>query len=648
MKTKISILLILLFSLTLSGQTSLQYQDSIKIVINNLSSDSLRAKKYYKASTYALQNLSDLKLSRIYLDSAMHYSQISKFSDSEAKCHFLYGLLERISGNYEVALEHLDKNISYFKNDSINKSYALFQVGVIHSLKGDYKKSLSTYFEILKIFEHKKDSFAMASTLNSIGNIYGKMDKYDKAIENYSRANEIFIKKNKKRDISNAYQNIGEIYIRKKDTIAAKENMKKSLLIAKEINEPYAKATALFGLGRIYLRSQPKRSLEYFKESESILENIQYNSLKIKVYRDLGHYYRNNQNIEKAVIYYNKALALAEELDELPPKEEILEGLSFIYESKNQFRKAYNYQSKYIIVKDSLFNMETTKELNLLQTRFETEKKDKEIIQQQLQLQKTESELQKEKAQTNYLTGIATFLLVGSILIWFLFQQRQKHKNQEIVTLKREHQIKTLETLIEGEEKERFRIAKELHDGVNGDLSAIKYKLSALLEMNNTVIKEAIIMIDKSCNQVRAISHNLVPPSLENFNLIEAVEEYCGKSDGSHSENITFQHLGEDANMSKKEEINIFRIIQELVTNSIKHANATEINVQISCRNKVMQITVEDNGKGFDKEKVEGKGIGLINIQSRIDYLHGTMDLISNNQGTSTTIEINKNTNGIN
>ena len=155
-------------------------------------------------------------------------------------------------------------------------------------------------------------------------------------------------------------------------------------------------------------------------------------------------------------------------------------------------------------------------------------------------------------------------------------------------------------------------------------------------------------MIDKSCNQVRAISHNLVPPSLENFNLIEAVEDYCGKSDASHSEKITFQQLGEDANMSKKEEINIFRIIQELVTNSIKHANATEINVQISCRNKVMQITVEDNGEGFDKEKVEGKGIGLINIQSRIDYLHGTMDLISNNQGTSTTIEINKNTNGYN
>ena len=197
--------------------------------------------------------------------------------------------------------------------------------------------------------------------------------------------------------------------------------------------------------------------------------------------------------------------------------------------------------------------------------------------------------------------------------------------------------------MIEGEEKERFRIAKELHDGVNGDLSAIKFKLSTLLEMNNTVIKEAITMIDNSCNQVRAISHNLVPPSLENFNLLEAIEEYCEKSDASHSQNITFQHLGEKVNISKKEEINIFRIIQELVTNSIKHANATEINVQISCRNKIMQITVEDNGKGFNIDTIENKGIGLKNIQSRVDYLHANLDVLSNKKGTSTTIEIDKN-----
>ena len=232
--------------------------------------------------------------------------------------------------------------------------------------------------------------------------------------------------------------------------------------------------------------------------------------------------------------------------------------------------------------------------------------------------------------------------MLTSIFIWFVLQQGQKRKNQEILTLKREHQIKSLESLIEGEEKERLRIAKELHDGVNGDLSAIKYKLISMQEKSNKIKNEAIAMIDKSCKQVRAISHNLVPPSLENFNLVEASKEYCQNMNATHLSQINFQHIGDEVLISKNAEINIFRIIQELVTNSIKHAEATEINMQMSCRENTVQLTIEDNGKGFDRNKVETNGIGLKNVQSRIDYLQATIDLTTNNQGTSYAIEIDK------
>lgn len=191
---------------------------------------------------------------------------------------------------------------------------------------------------------------------------------------------------------------------------------------------------------------------------------------------------------------------------------------------------------------------------------------------------------------------------------------------------------------MEGEEKERLRIAKELHDGVNGDLSAIKFKLSSLLEMNNTVIKEAVSMIDKSCEQVRAISHNLVPPSLKDFNLLEAVDEYCQSMNGIHSPEITFQHLGNAIVLDKKQEANIFRIVQELVTNSVKHAEANEINVQLSHLENTLQLTVEDNGKGFDKDQVKSDGIGLQNVSSRVDYLNAELDFVSNEKGTSYTI----------
>ena len=153
-------------------------------------------------------------------------------------------------------------------------------------------------------------------------------------------------------------------------------------------------------------------------------------------------------------------------------------------------------------------------------------------------------------------------------------------------------------------------------------------------------INEAISMIDTSCKQVRAISHNLVPPFLENFNLLEAIEGYCTNMDAIHKQKIRFHHIGETIGLDKKQEANIFRIVQELVTNSIKHADATEIKVQLSSRDDTVQLTIEDNGKGYDTNAAQKEGIGLKNIKSRVDYLNASIDVIANKQGTSTTIEI--------
>jgi len=626
--------------LSVEAQSLETYKDSISVEIKKTNSDSLRAQRFYKESLYALRSLNELELSKQYVDSAMHYSKISGFKDSEAKCHFMYGLLERLTGNYVKALDHLSKNIQYFEKDSTNKAYALFQVGVIHSKLGDYETSLKTYIEILNIFEHKKDSFAMASTYNSIANIYGEMDKNDEAISNYQKANAIFILKDKKSDQANTVRNIAEIFLRKKDTFKSRAYANQSLALAKNINEEYAIGNAYYMLGRTYLSSDSKQALIYYLKAKPILEKVGYSNMLIPLYNDFGSFYAANNKTFEALIYYNKALDLLENLNNLPHAKNTYYGLSKGYFKNQDYRKAFDFQSKYITAKDSILNEENIKSINLLQKQFESEKKNKEIVEQQLELKQQDTEIQQKNNQLIYMSGIALFLLVAALLTWLVFQQKQKRKSQEILTLKREYQIKSLESLIEGEEKERFRIAKELHDGVNGDLSAIKYKLSSLLEMNNKVIKEAITMIDSSCEQVRAISHNLVPPSLENFNLVEATESYCNNLDRVSSESITFQHIGDEIKMSKNAEVNAFRIIQELVTNAIKHAASSEINVQISSREAVLQITVEDNGKGFDEDSIETKGIGLSNIQSRVDYLNAVLDVISNLNGTSYTIDI--------
>lgn len=644
MRNLICFLSIILYGNYSFSQNAQKYKDSIQTEIEHIKSDSIRAQRFYSESNYALRTLNDLELSRTYLDSSMHYSKISGFKESEAKCHFLYGLLERVSGNYSKALDHLHKNINYFKNDSINRAYALFQVGIIHRNQGNYEKSLQSYLEILDIFETKKDSFAIASTLNSIANIYGDMDKYDGAISNYKKANAIFVGKNDKRNQSNTLQNISEIYLRKSDTTIAREYAEQSLKIAKEIDEEYAIGSAYHVLGRTYLSTDRGKALNSYLRARESLERINFKRRLVSLYNDLGDFYKIEGDISQSLFYYQKALGILGDTNELLNLKNTYEGLSINYALTNDFEKAYDYQKLFIEVNDSLFNIENVKSINLLQKQFEAERKDKEIATQQLELVKKESEIQKEKTQKNYMLGTILFLAICTILMVYLFKQRQKRKNQELQTLKREFQIKTLESLIAGEEKERLRVAKELHDGINGDLAAIKYKLSSLLEMNNKVIQEAIAMIDDSCKQVRAISHNLIPPSLENFDLLEAAQIYCSNLNEAVTEvEIHFQHIGEGVGLSKKEEINIFRIIQELVNNSLRHAQAEKIDVQISSREDTIQITVEDDGKGFDKDQLKSDGIGLTNVRSRVAFLNATMDFVSNEKGTSYLIEINKN-----
>ncbi len=150
--------------------------------------------------------------------------------------------------------------------------------------------------------------------------------------------------------------------------------------------------------------------------------------------------------------------------------------------------------------------------MTLLQTQFETEKKDKSIAEQQIRLKKQELDLIKNKKEKQFYLIVSLLLVVLSFGIWFFFKQRQKIKNKEIITLQQQQEISRLEALIDGEENERRRIAQELHDGLNGDLSAIKYRLSALEDSNlspndSENLTKVINMIDESCAQVRSISH---------------------------------------------------------------------------------------------------------------------------------------------
>lgn len=564
---------------------------------------------------------------------------------------------------------------------------SLLYSGIVYSDNGKYDSAIHYYNQTIRYCSKEKISIGIAKGYANIANAYQFKGDYSKAAKYYLGSIKLFEKTKDSAIISQSYQNLSALY----DNI---NNGKLELLYLKKAIH-YSDKTKKEQLGLLYgdvgltllNQNKTKEAFVYFKKTENLSKMDKSERLLFFTKRNFGEYYKKTKNYLKAISYYEAALALSESqkdafqkadlhntlselyleiknfnkslyysfltlelAKEINAKEFLFRSqkrISTIYNEMGQSEKAYKYLLLSSNLKDILLNENQTKQMSLLQTRFETEKKDKSIAEQQIVLKKQELDLIKSQKEKQMYFIASVFLILFSFGVWYFFRQRQKIKNKEIIALQQQQEIAKLEALIDGEEKERRRIAQELHDGLNGDLSAIKYRLSTLEDAGLSKIDaenltKVINMIDESCAQVRSISHNLMPSSILEYGLIETIREYCIKINTSDTFKIDFQFFGNYFALSKKTETVIYRIIQELVTNILKHSKATEALIQFNYREDELFITVEDNGIGFDKNAVS-TGIGCKNIKTRIDFLNAQLDVESSSAGTSYTISIDLN-----
>jgi signal transduction histidine kinase len=204
----------------------------------------------------------------------------------------------------------------------------------------------------------------------------------------------------------------------------------------------------------------------------------------------------------------------------------------------------------------------------------------------------------------------------------------------------------TTEAILKGQEEERSRLAKDLHDGLGGLLSGIKFSLTNMKDNlivtpdNMAVFERSLDMLDTSIMELRRVAHNMMPEMLVKFGLDEAMKEYCNSVTATNMLTAKYQSFGMNERIDGTSEIIIYRIIQELLNNVVKHASASEALVQLVKGNERLSVLVEDNGKGFDTAALENnKGAGWTNIRSRTNYLNGRLDVHSE-QGRGTTVTI--------
>ena len=254
--------------------------------------------------------------------------------------------------------------------------------------------------------------------------------------------------------------------------------------------------------------------------------------------------------------------------------------------------------------------------------------------------------------------GTSVLLLMALSIIFFViyYQQKQLKKDlqqqKQIQELKDEMQRQLLESALDIQEIERVRIAKDLHDEVGAMLSVTKMSFNQLLrKLDNaedlaTMGKQTRELLEQTISQVRRISKELVPSTLEEFGLVSSVDEFINKVHLASSTSFVFSHEGIDIKQrfDKKIELTIYRLIQELVNNALKHAEAKEISLKLTSDNKKILFSFIDNGKGFDfetKRKDPKSGLGLRNMESRLSVINGKINIESiKGKGTKTLIEI--------
>lgn len=544
-----------------------------------------------------------------YLDSALFFVQ--KFSTPKAKeslgmIYGSFGSIERYKGNYQNAIGYYSRAVKVYEEIGRQDRLIppLLNISGLYKEMNDYVKQEEYARKALTAAQSAgaKDKYFMPYTYL----VYAltMQNKYE-AAEPLLDSSKLYYTENVPYEALVSYHLVaGLLYMNLNILDSAEKSSRQSIAIAEKYQAVFSLNQSRLQLGRV-LTMQKK-----FGEAEPVL---------------LGALEEIKQTKEPAqfLIAYDY--------------------LARFYEESGNPRQALQFYKQFKATSDSISGEQNRKFASELEVKYETEKKDNQIKLQQAELGK--------KNIINYiLIGAAATILIVSLLSYRNYRQRQKLQQQRISELETEKQLAATEAVLKGEEQERTRLAKDLHDGLGGMLSGIKYSLNTMkgnlimTPENAQAFERSMDMLDSSIKEMRRVAHNMMPEALVKFGLDTALKDFCSDINQSGALKVTYQSIGiTDTVIDQTSGITVYRIVQELLNNTMRHAAAKNAIVQVSKTGDLLSVTVEDDGKGFDTSVLyQARGMGWSNIQNRVEFLKGKLDVNSQpGKGTSVHIEFN-------
>ena len=560
-------------------------------------------------------------------DAVQYFDSIYDLKPPYPKSYDYYcGFAEQMKGeiyenqeNYYTALGHLFLAIKHYK-----KSAELSHLNELHIL--------SVYRRIAQIYLN----------IESLDNASYYCHLILKAIETES-----FSLRGEGADVLKGYKSMAElllsdIYIKQKKYDAALTILKHFKKSA-EFDPGYFNAYNYNQkIGEIFFIKKNYDSAHfYFKDAHKVAMNFRHGKMLNTALYSLTQSSIKLGKLEDAKSYAEENMAMSQTENNLVIKLQALTGFSNYLNAIGNSKEAYNILSEAIILKDSLISETNLKQINTLNAIYQSEQNKESIS-------KLNVANQKKATFNNILIGSSAALLLISFLIFRNFKHKRNVQTLKISQLEKDKQLLTVDGMLRGQEEERSRIAKDLHDGLGGLLSGTKLSFTNMKENlvltpeNAIQFDNSLSMLDSTIVDLRKVAQNLMPEALVKFGLNEALRDFCNTIQLSSKITVDYQKLGSDRKLNNTAEVFVYRIVQELVNNAIKHAKATEIFVQLALSEAKTLITVEDNGIGYDKNNIKTKkGSGLDNIEYRVSYLNGVIETeTSINNGTTVNIEL--------
>ncbi len=525
-------------------------------------------------------------------------------------------------------------------------------VGRVYESRDNYHEALRYFLRSLRLRENSGDALGVAESFNNIGIIHYNTSNWERALQYYQNALQIRRDKNDAAGISETLHNIGLMYEAEDKTKEAVQLYHQALQINEKHGFLWRAALNYNNLGSCARTlGRTSEALAYHLKTAKLQEEIaDVRGLALAQYNVANDYFDLGR-ADSALAYARMSLERSEKTGNLYVKRNVFLLMGRIAERKSNYPAALTYTRQAQALNDSIYHTESQRLIADMNAKHDVDKKENEIIQLQQQRALEDLNARNEIYRLRSWLGVALAAIVLLGCVWVIARMRQARKEMQRRDVENLEKIRQQEAwsqdMIEVQENERKRIARELHDGICQAITVSRLNLINIPKKSTldpdalNAIEHTADALDQTYRELRSLSHQMIPKALEVTGLCDAMEDLMGKTFAHTDTRFSFER-GQAPRLAPQQEASLYRIFQELIANIVKHAQATEVNVQVYTAGKMLIMMVEDNGVGMHRtEGLPHEGIGLSNIRYRVQLLHGIYNVESpESGGTLTMIQV--------